>query len=985
MAYQFPLEGGRINASVGGNSTSAGAGYSLVSTGTLLLAGGNNITLSQNGSAITISGANAPSGSINFSASNTSANLASVSFSNSNGVSFGLNAGVITASHNGITSQSAQTGNLYISSNSTQLSSTAGVDLRSLTFQGAGGASIGVSQGKVLVSVNSTYAASNHSHGNPSLNLTNISGTTASASNGLTLSLSAAAQSAQTQSVIQGIIASGSTNRTGDISFANSNGVTFGLSNNTVTASVAAAGGGVALYDGVNSISSGTARISAAGALTASVNGQTLSLSAPAVSSLSATGALSISNNAGTISIGAPAFSAGIASNSTVTNQFILTGGNNITLSQSTNATGATVSISAANQSVQTQNLHNMTLAGNTTGTLAQISSGTLTLAGGSNITLSQSGNAITIIGAASGGSASQSLYVNGDGAQTAGWRAEGGNYTNVDDQPTNDGDTTRLYSVGANDETSFTLDNTSGITTAVNSVTVHAVVKSLDPVSSTFQIFVRVSGTNYYSDTKDTVTDNTNYIDFTYAWSTNPATGLAWTTSDIDSLEVGVKKINTSGQRLTQMYAVVSYVSGSSSGLALANSQTTYSSGTVNLLAGGGAITIASTTGQKYNFSVPATSSLSVTGALSISRNGSTVSIGAPAFSAGISTIGNTSGTSGTASNQVIFAGGNNITLSQSTGAGGNTISIIGGAGGGGGGVALSANALISSGTASLSAAGALTASVNGQTLSLSVPAQSSLSVTGALSMSNNGSTISLGAPATSSLIGINGVSISTTGNSIYLSGPTPTLQRWEYPSAVFTTLPAIVNNSISLQHMYVPFFVTGTEMKIGGSLSIGTHTSASTGSVTIKYRMALYTLNGSTLSLATSGSGSTSFGVSSNSVSSLAGMRQFTVPMNVNMTPGQYWAAAMMSTATNYASNSMTFTLYGNNQMPTAASNAILSPMGVAVTAAPRDVYLFQGMYGTTTTAFPAAIQGSQINNSAASAAMRAQFYNAIYNATY
>lgn len=820
MAYQFPLEGGRINASVGGNSTSAGAGYSLVSTGTLLLAGGNNITLSQNGSAITISGANAPAASINFSASNTSASLASVTFSNSNGVSFGLNAGVITASHNGITSQSAQTGNLYVSSNSTQLSSTAGVDLRSLSFQGAGGASIGVSQGKVLVSVNSTYAASNHSHGNPTLNLTNISGTTASASNGLTLSLSAAAQSVQTQSVIQGVIASGSTNRTGDISFANSNGVTFGLSNNTVTASVAAGGGGVALYDGVNSISSGTARISAAGALTASVNGQTLSLSAPAVSSLSATGAVSISNNAGTISIGAPAFSAGVASNSTVTNQLILTGGNNITLSQSTNATGATVSISAANQTAQTQsNIQGIIASGST-------------------------------------------------------------NYTG-----------------------NISFANSNGVTFGLSNNTVTA-----------------------------------------------------------------------------------SVAAGGGGGIALANSQTSFTSGTVNLLEGGGAITIASTTGQKYNFSVPATSSLSVTGALSISRNGSTVSIGAPAFSVGMSTIGNTSGTTGTVSNQLILAGGNNITLSQSTGVGGNTISIIGGAGGGGGGgVALSANALISSGTASLSAAGALTASVNGQTLSLSVPAQSSISVTGALSMSNNGSTISLGAPGTSSLIGINGVSISTTSNSIYLSGPTPTLQRWEHPTAVFSTLPAIVNNSLSLQHMYVPFFVTGTEMKIGGSLSVGTHTSASTGSVTISYKMALYTLNGSTLSLATSGGGSTAFGVSSNSTSSIAGMRQFTAQMNINMTPGQYWAAAMMSTTTNYASNSMTFTLYGNNQVPTAASNAILSPMGVAVTAAPRDVYLFQGVYATTTTAFPTAIQGSQINNSSASAAMRAQFYNAIYNATY
>lgn len=306
MAYQYPLNGGRINASVGGNSTSAGAGYSLVSTGTLLLAGGNNITLSQNGSAITISGANAPSGSINFSASNTSANLASVTFSNSNGVSFGLNAGVITASHNALTSQSNQA---LSASNGSFAFQTAG-------FSNANGVTFGTSAGSIMTaSVNTSYAASNHTHGNPTLNLTNISGTTASASNGLTLSLSAAAQSAQTQSNIQGIVASGSTNRTGDISFANSNGVTFGLSNNTITASVAAGGGGgggVALSANAM-ISSGTASLAAAGALTASVNGQTLSLSVPAQSSLSVTGALSLSNNGSTISIGAPAMSSLVA------------------------------------------------------------------------------------------------------------------------------------------------------------------------------------------------------------------------------------------------------------------------------------------------------------------------------------------------------------------------------------------------------------------------------------------------------------------------------------------------------------------------------------------------------------------------------------------------------------------------------------------------------------------------------------------------
>jgi hypothetical protein len=661
MAYQYPLNGGRINASISGNSTSAGAGYQLVSTGTLVLAGGNNVTLNQNANSISIAGPSlsnsngftfgtngsvvtasyAGGGSVNFSAGTTSGNLASVNLSNANGVSFGLNAGTITASHNALTSQSAQA---LSASNGSFAFQTAG-------FSNANGVTFGTSAGSIMTaSVNTSYAASNHSHGNPTLNLTNLSGTTASASNGLTLSLSAASQSVQTQSNIQGIIANGSTNRTGDVSFANSNGVTFGLSNNTITASVAAAG----------------------------QTNQTLGLYA----------------------------------------------------------------------------------SGNSTG---QSSSSTMD---------------------------ARSLSISAQGGVSAGF------------------------------------------------------------------------------------------------------------------------------------------------------------------------------SGGMMQMSAPAVSSLSQTGIVSISRNGNTISIGAPAFSAGMSTGGNTSGTTGTVSNQLIFAGGNNITLSQNTGAGGNTISIIGGAGGGGG-LALSANALISSGTASLAASGALTASVNGQTLNLSVP-------------------------ATSSIVGVNGITISTNGGTISISGNGGAggggaVARWEHPTAVFTTLPAIVNNSLSLQHVYMPFNFSGTEMKIGGSLSMGTHTSASTGSATINLKMGIYTLSGSTLSLLNSGSYSTGFGVSSNSTASYNGMRQFAVTGSFNLSAGEYWVGAILSTATNYASNPLGFTVYGNSAAPTAASNAILSPFGSAITASPRDVFLFQGMYGTTTTALPTAIQGSQINNSAASFVQRAQFYHAIYSATY
>lgn len=81
----------------------------------------------------------------------------------------------------------------------------------------------------------------------------------------------------------------------------------------------------------------------------------------------------------------------------TVNGSLILIGGNNVTLSQSVNGASASITISAFNQSIQTQNCLDASLAGNTSGTLALLSSGTMTLAGGNNITLSQVGNAVTI------------------------------------------------------------------------------------------------------------------------------------------------------------------------------------------------------------------------------------------------------------------------------------------------------------------------------------------------------------------------------------------------------------------------------------------------------------------------------------------------------------------------------------------------------------------------------------------------------------
>lgn len=547
------------------------------------------------------------------------------------------------------------------------------------------------------------------------------------------------------------------------------------------------------------------------------------------------------SNSFGMSNIGNTSGTTGMVSASAI--RFALAGGNNVTLSQSINASSGTITISAASQTVQTQNIHNLTLSGNTAGVMAQVSSGTLTLAGGNNVTLSQNGNAVTV-SAANQTAQTQNLHNLTLSGNTAGVMAQVSSGT--------------LTLAGGNNVT---------LSQNGNAVTVSA-------ASQTVQ------------------TQNIHNLSL----SGNTAGVMAQISSGTLTLAGGNNvTLSQNGNAVT----ISAGNGGGGGGIALANSQATYSSGTVNLLEGGGAITIASSAGgQSFKVSVPGTSSLSATGAVSISVNASTISIGAPAFSAGISNIGNSAGTSGTASNQVVFAGGNNITLSQSTAAGGNTITISAGNGGGGGG----------------------------------------------------------------------------------------TLSRFEYPEGLFTSLGAMGQGSLSINHMYIPFNVTGTAAKIGLSISAATNTSATTASANVSLWMGIYTLNGSSLSLASSGSANNGFqwshSASSTGNSSINSMRQMTVPMNVNMTPGEYWMAAVISSATTYTSAA--FTIFGNAQIAAASAGAILAPIG-SNTSVGRDVMLLQGIYTANTSAGPASMSGGHINNTSISYPQRANFYNVIFNATY
>jgi hypothetical protein len=167
--------------------------------------------------------------------------------------------------------------------------------------------------------------------------------------------------------------------------FSNSNNVSFGLINNTqMTASASFAQS--VQTQGVSGISAGTQAATSGQIVFSNSNNISFGLSGStrltASYSQTGVGAIAISNSttytSGTV-VYAPANAITFATN------------------------GQTVSIGAPAQTTQTQNVHNVSLGGNTAGVMAQVSSGTMTLVGGNNITLSQNGNAITISAAPAG------------------------------------------------------------------------------------------------------------------------------------------------------------------------------------------------------------------------------------------------------------------------------------------------------------------------------------------------------------------------------------------------------------------------------------------------------------------------------------------------------------------------------------------------------------------------------------------------------
>lgn len=267
------------NDAVGLNTAQTNVTWTVNSAGISLNAGAY-LTTAMQSNAVTLS-------NIRVSAGTTSNLLSALTFANSNGLSFGINASTITGSHNGLTT--ARASNDGIGLNTAQTNVTWTVNSSGLSFNAAGYAGTGT-----------TFAGAN------------ISASMTLNSNGLNLSASVAAGGGGGVTPVASA-SNGSFSFT-TLNFSNANNVTFGTSAGSIITASVAAPGAAAEANAINLLGANTAGNTTATGSTIGWSGVNLTfsgtnasqvvVSAPATSSLSATGIVSISTNGSTISIG---------------------------------------------------------------------------------------------------------------------------------------------------------------------------------------------------------------------------------------------------------------------------------------------------------------------------------------------------------------------------------------------------------------------------------------------------------------------------------------------------------------------------------------------------------------------------------------------------------------------------------------------------------------------------------------------------------
>jgi hypothetical protein len=596
---------GGIAASLSGNSTSGGGGYSNITAGTLILAGGNNITLSQDGSRVTISGPNvggAQTGISSIAGGGTTYTSGSIQFVNSNNVSFSSTTGqgfVASASYPAQTVQP-----MYFSASGTNTSGG------TLQFGNTNGVSFSLSNGSLVATVATNYQSAGAYLTTARSSNDAIGLNTALTANGLSVT-------------------------------ANSSGLSLNMPAFEYASHTTAFAGAGTTFGGTN----------VSGSMTMNSNGLALSLSAPAVGGAQ-TGISSIAGGGTTYTSGSI--------------QFV--NSNNVSFS-STTGQGFVASASFPAQSQQpmyfsasgTNTSGNTLQFGNTQGVSFSLSNGSLVATVATNY---QSQGAYLLTARASNDAIGLNTALTANGlsvtANSSGLSINHPSFEYASHTTIFAGTGTTF--AGANVSGSMTF-NSNGMNLSLSSpVEVGAAVSLSGNSTSAGAGYLNISTGTCYLAGGNNITLSQNGASVTIS---GPNVGGAQT--GISSIAGGGTTYTSGSIQFVNSYNV-SFSSTTGQGFIASASYPAQTVQPVAFSASGGSSafsTLAFNNANGFTFS-------NVAGAV---QGSYTVP---PAVSMGVSTAGNTAGTTGTVSNQIMFVGVSNVTLSQSSAAGGATMSIV-------------------------------------------------------------------------------------------------------------------------------------------------------------------------------------------------------------------------------------------------------------------------------------------------------------------
>lgn len=133
-----------------------------------------------------------------------------------------------------------------------------------------------------------------------------------------------------------------------------------------------------------------------------------------------------------------------------------------------------------------------------------------------------------------------KAIFPDGAGASTDFTPSVGANYENVDEAST-DGDTTYNSETTVGDHDTYTFAAL-GIAGTVKAVQTNLMVRSAGAGSETIAPMVRIAITDYQGTSTGV---STSYTDKMQVYEVSPATSVAWTTTEIDGAEFGIKLVS--------------------------------------------------------------------------------------------------------------------------------------------------------------------------------------------------------------------------------------------------------------------------------------------------------------------------------------------------------------------------------------------------------------------------------------------------------